>query len=161
MYICAMACMSRSEHSFTELVLSFALLWILRMNIGPRVYIWSSASILSADPSHWSAGIFLFVGLVFCFCFLFGWFLRQGLPISPDCQFAARPTLVSLRVQACASWSTVCRPGRPWIQRSICLCLPRVRIESAPHYKFLKAQWIQLRSVRLWSIDPIVPLQYH
>lgn len=113
MYICAMACMSRSEHSFTELVLSFALLWILRMNIGPRVYIWSSASVLSADPSHWSAGVFLFVGLVFCFCFLLGWFLRQGLPISPDCQFAARPTLVSLRVQACASWNIVCRPGRP------------------------------------------------
>lgn len=51
-YVCAMAYMWRSEHSFTELVLSFALSWILRMNIGPRVYIWSSASNLSADPSH-------------------------------------------------------------------------------------------------------------
>lgn len=66
MYICAMACMSRSEHSFTELVLSFALLWILRMNIGPRVYIWSSASVyllthLTGLPGFFCLSVWSFV----------------------------------------------------------------------------------------------------
>jgi hypothetical protein len=51
------------------------------------------------------------------FFFLFWFFSRQG--------FSVYPWL---------SWNSFCRPGRPWTQKSACLCLPSAGINGVHHH---------------------------
>jgi hypothetical protein len=53
----------------------------------------------------------------FCFCFVLFCFLKQG--------FSVYPWL---------SWNSLCRPGWPQTQKSVCFCLPSAGIKGVRHH---------------------------
>jgi hypothetical protein len=52
------------------------------------------------------------------------------------------------------SWNSLYRPGRPWTQKSFCLCLPSAGIKEVHYHAWLPLLVLMLENFRLFTSLP-------